>query len=128
MPQDRPADTKLFALSPDYIDGASRIEVLNSNEEYKSAKQIHTLCQIYAAAYNETMLLRLSKEKPEFFEENNINKTELVVHLTNNMCLRETKYQSLAYRNAMIGIKEKEHLNEQIRRLSNGGDRFHPYL
>jgi len=124
----RPSDTKYFALSPDYIDGASRIETLNANDEYKAAKQIHTMCQIYAAAYNETMLLRLEKEKPEFFEENNISKKELVVHLTNNMCLKENKYHSLAYRNAMVGIKEKQHLNEEIRRLSNDGDRFHPYM
>ena len=124
----RPADTKLFALTPDYIDGASRIETLNANEEYSSAKSVHTLCQLYAAAYNETMLIRLQKEKPEFFEENNIDKHELLAHLTNNMCLKESKYKSKAYREAVAGIKEKEHLNEQIRRLSNGGDRFHPYF
>lgn len=87
-----------------------------------------TLCQIYAAAYNETMLLRISKEKPEFFEENNIDRKELSIHLTNNMCMNETKMLSVSFRNAMVSIKEKQHLHEEMRRLSNQGDRFHPYL
>lgn len=86
------------------------------------------MCMMYAAAYNATMLKRMEKEKPEFFEENNINKTEFVAHLSNNMCLPYTKYKSSVFRDTITKIKQDEHLHEQIRRLSNGGDRFHPYF
>jgi hypothetical protein len=89
---------------------------------------MHTLCMLYASAYYETMVVRLEKEKPEFFEENNIDKHEMMTHLVNNMCLKESKLKSKAYREAVVSIKEREHLSEQIRRLSNGGDRFHPYF
>ncbi len=86
------------------------------------------MCMMYATAYNETMLKRMEKEKAEFFEENSINKRELVAHLTNNMCLPYTKYKNTVFRDTLAQIKSKEHLTEQIRRLANGGDRFHPYF
>ena len=86
------------------------------------------MCLLYATAYNETLLKRLEKEKPEFFEENNINKREMVSHLTNNMCLAYTKYKNKVFRDTTAAMKDKEHLTETIRRLNNGGDRFHPYF
>ena len=67
---------------------------------------------LYAASYNETMLKRLEREKPEFYEENNIEKRELVAHLTNNMCLPYTKYKSKMFRTRTAELKEKEHLTE----------------
>lgn len=86
------------------------------------------MCMLYATAFNETMLKRLEKEKPEFYEENGIDKRELVAHLTNNMCLAQTKFKSKVFRDTTAKLKEKEHLQDQIRRLNNGGDRFHPYI
>ena len=62
-------------------------------------------------AMNE-MKKRMEKEKPEFFEENNINKRLMVANLTNNMCLAHTKYKSKVFRDTTVKIKEKEHLNE----------------
>ena len=125
---ERPAWAKPFALTPDNLDGASRTELYDANEDFKQAKQMHNMCMIYATAYNETMLKRLDKEKPEFYEDNNISKAELIAHLTNNMCLTYSKYKSKVFRDTTAQLKEKEHLNDQIRRLSNGGDRFHPYI
>ena len=124
----RPANTKPFALTSDLLDGASRTELYDKDPQWKEAKQLHTMCTMYASAYNETMLKRLEKEKPEFFEENNINKQEMIAHLTNNMCLPYTKFKGKVFRDTTARLKEKEHLQEQIRRLSNGGDRFHPYI
>lgn len=74
------------------------------------------------------MLLRLEKERPEFYEENNVNKQEMVAHLNNNMCIAYSKYKSRVFRDTTVFLKDKENLNEQIRRLNNGGDRFHPYF
>ena len=87
MAQERPGSTKPFALTPDLLNGASRTELYDSVPQYKEAKGLYNSCLIYATAYNETMLQRLEKEKPEFYEENNLVKAELVAHLSNNMCL-----------------------------------------
>ena len=125
---ERPASTKPFAIEAENLNGASVVEAYDKNEEWAQAKQIHNMCSMYAAAYNSTMLNRLQKEKPEFFEENNIDKAEMIVHLTNNMCLPYTKYKNRVFRDTTAKLKETEHLKDQIRRLSNGGDRFHPYL
>ena len=86
------------------------------------------MCMLYATAYNETMLKRLEKEKPEFYEENNLSKGEMVAHLTNNMCLPYAKYRSKVYRDRTAELIEEKHLKESIRKLHNGGDRFHPYF
>ena len=125
---ERPGNAKPFALTSDVLDGASRAEPYNNNAEFQQAKELHNMCMIYATAYNETMLKRLEKEKPEFYEENNISRGELVAHLTNNMCLTDSKYKSKVFRDTTAQLKEKEHLNDQMRRLVNGGDRFHPYF
>ena len=109
---ERPANTKPFALTPDNLDGASRAELYDTDKEFKQAKEMHSMCMIYATAYNETMLKRLEKEKPEFYEENNLSRGELVAHLTNNMCLTYTKYKSKVFRDTTARLKEKEHLNE----------------
>ena len=83
---------------------------------------------MYATAYTHTMLKRLEKEKPEFYEENNVHKDVLAADLINNMCLPYSKLKSSMYRQRTAELKEKEHLNDHIRRLYNGGDKFHPYL
>ena len=43
------------------------------------------------------------------------------------MCLPYTKLKAKIFRDTSVKIKEKDHLTEEIRKLSNGGDRFHPY-
>ena len=125
---ERPANTKPFAVTPDYLNGSSVVEAYDKSQDWQQAKELHTMCTMYATAYNSTMLKRLEKEKPDFFAENNIEKAEMIVHLTNNMCLPYTKYKSRVFRSTTANLKEGEHLKDQIRRLSNGGDRFHPYL
>ena len=128
MPNERSPASKPFALTPDDLDSASRLELYEKSEDFKAAKELHNMCMLYATAYNETMLKRMENEKPEFFEENNINKRLMVAHLTNNMCLPYTKYKSTVFRRTTADLKEKEQLADQIRRLVNGGDRFHPYI
>lgn len=83
---------------------------------------------VYATSYNVTVLKRLEAEKPEFFQEYGMSKEALAVHLTNNMCLPFSKLKSYMFRDTTAKIKEKSYLDDQIRRLSNGGDKFHPYL
>ena len=124
----RPNQTKAFALSPGQMDGASIQELFEKDLKYKEAKDLHSMCTLYAAAYNETMLKRLEKEKPEFYEENNIDKHEMIAHLVNNMCLPYSKYRSKVYRDSVADDIEHKHTTDTIRRLNNGGDKFHPYF
>ena len=126
--QDRPADSKTFALSSGDLAGDSKTEMYNKVDSFKSAKEAYDTCLLYATAYNETLLKRLEAERPEFYEENELSKAELVAHLVNNMCLPFAKFRGRVFRDATAQLKEKEHLNDHIRRLTNGGDRFHPYL
>jgi len=44
-------------------------------------------CMLQAAKYNSVLVKKLHLEKPEWFEENNMTKPELVAHLTKNMCI-----------------------------------------
>jgi len=87
-----------------------------------------TLCMNYANNYNETILDKLEEEQPDFFTSNNIDREELQISLSNNMCVQFNKLKSLAYRKTTADIIDKKHLTDHIRRLYNGGDRFHPYF
>lgn len=74
------------------------------------------------------MLRRIEKDTPEFFEERGMPKNEMAVYLVNNICLPYAKQEAKVFREATTRIKEKEYLKDSIRRLSNQGDRFHPYI
>ena len=102
MAQERPGSTKPFALNSDLLNGASKNELYDSVPNYKEAKNLYNQCLVYANAYNQTMLMRLEKEKPEFYEENNLSKGELVAHLSNNMCLAYSKYKSKVFRDTTV--------------------------
>ena len=126
--QDRPTNTKPFAFHDSQIQGATNVETLDKHPDFKQARQLHNLCITYATSYSMIMLKRLKKEKPDFFAENDLDEKELTVSLTHNMCLPYTKYKSRVFRDATSKIIDKNHLTEDIRRLYNGGDRFHPYF
>ena len=71
---------------------------------------------------------RTLAEEPEFLEERNTTKEEFLAHIQNNLCLGLTKYRSAVFKTTAANIQEDGYLNEKIRKLTNGGDRFHPYL
>ena len=48
--------------------------------------------------------------------------------MVNNMCLEYQKLHSKVFRETSASIKEKNYLNDDIRRLYAGGQKFHPYL
>ena len=83
---------------------------------------------MYATAYTETMLTRAKAEEPEIFAIKGMSKQEMQVNMVNNMCLPYKKLQNRAFRDTTAKINEKAYLNDDIRRLSNGGDKFHPYF
>jgi hypothetical protein len=124
----RPPQTKPFALTENHLQGASIIEAYDKYQDFREAKEMHSLCMLYATSYSEIMMKRLESEKPEFFVEATMTRPELVAHLTNNMCLPYSKIKAKMMRDTSVKIKENDHLKDDIRRLSNGGDRFHPYF
>jgi len=124
----RPPASKHFALDNDAVKGPYKVDEYKQYPEFKDAHFINQNCALLATSFNELMVLRLLKEKPDYLEEHNISKAELVTHLTNNMCLREQKYFSKVFRDTTAQLRSKRYLNDEMRRLSNGGDRFHPYL
>ena len=124
----RPPSSKYYAIENDSMVGKSTTDMFNTYPEFKKAKDAHDMCLFYATAYNEIMVKRLLTEQPDFLETNNLSKGLLVADLTNNMCLPYTKYRGVVFRDTLSKIKEKAYLTDQIRRLDNGGDRFHPYL
>lgn len=89
---------------------------------------VYNQCLLYGNAYSATIMERIEKERPEFFEEVGMSKYALASHLANNICLPYTKLKSKIFRETTAAIKEKQHLQDQIRRLYNDGDKFHPYL
>ena len=74
------------------------------------------------------MVSRVAKESPEYFDEIGMSRHELEAHLTHNMCLPYSKYFARIKRDTTAAIVEKKFLTDDIRKLANGGDRFHPYL
>jgi hypothetical protein len=126
----RASFTKYFAVPQEFMETKTTELKYNSYKEYKEAKDLKAMCIMYSMAYADTMLTRLEQEQPDYFAEDSGNKSkpELSVHLANNMCLDITKYHSRVFRDTHAKVTEKHHLDDQIRRLSNGGDKFHPYL
>ena len=89
---------------------------------------MYKMCMLYAHSYAGTMVLRVMEEQPDFFEEKEITQVEFTAHLENNICLGLSKYRASVTKETNAKITEDGYLTDKIRRLSNGGDKFHPYL
>ena len=57
-----------------------------------------------------------------------MNKEEMKANMIHNMCLPYKKLHARVFRDTTAAINEKNYLDDEIRRLSNGGDKFHPYF
>ena len=53
---------------------------------------------------------------------------DLIMNLSMKMCGKQEQVQRRLFRNATADITEKAYLTDDIRKLYNGGDRFHPYV
>ena len=104
------------------------MERYDAHKDFKDANELHTKCLVYATAYTETMLTRAQVEDPEIFAMKGMNKSEMQQNMVHNMCLPYTKLQSKMFRETTAKINEKHYLDDDIRKLYNGGDKFHPYV
>ena len=126
--QPRDSESKPFSFTNGQLAGKSQKMAYDSFGEYKDASTLHKACVVYATAYTETMLTRAKAEDPEIFALRGMSKAEMQAHLTHNMCLPYAKVHSKVFRETTAKINEKTYLNDDIRRLYNGGDKFHPYF
>ena len=108
--------------------GKSSADNLAEYPNYNHTKGLNDSCFKYASAYTETMLTRAQVEDPEIFAKKGMNKHEMQTLMVNNMCLEYSKLHSKVFRETSASIKEKNYLNDDIRRLYAGGQKFHPYL
>ena len=125
---DRSSEQKPFSFNNKDLIGKSTADSYRSFPHYKDASDLHKQCITYATAYTETMLTRAQVEEPEVFAMKGMSKHEMQAHLVHNMCLPYAKLHARAFRDTTAKINEKNYLNDDIRRLSNGGDKFHPYI
>ena len=126
--QERPPNSKPFVMKENDMLGASNIERLNNDADYTEIARAHRLCTVQAGAYAATMVNRIEAERPEVIEEKGMTKNALIAYLANNMCQDISKMHSKALREHVIREKDKTYLQDEIRRLYNGGHKYHPYL
>ena len=124
----RDSESKPFSFNNSILGGKSQKMAYDAYQDYSDASTLHQACVVYATAYTETMLTRAKAEDPEIFAMRGMSKEEMQAHLTHNMCLPYAKVHSKVFRETTAKITEKNYLNDEIRRLYNGGDKFHPYF
>ena len=125
---ERNSSTKAFALNPEQLASRSAAQKFDAFPEFKQAKEARSSCMLYAWAYADTMMSRIEQENPDVYSDKGMTRPELCTYLANNMCMPIEKMHSRVFRETVAKIHEKEHLNDDIRRLVNGGHKFHPYM
>jgi HipA-like protein len=74
------------------------------------------------------MIMRIEKEDPNFFDDKDYTRAEIIAKVSHNMCLQISQFRSKVFQNTVTDMLDKDHTKEEIRRLVNGGQRFHPYF
>ena len=52
------------------------------------------ICHMYAASYVSTMMLRIKKEEPDFFDDKDYTEEEMGAKIEKNLCLDADQYRS----------------------------------
>ena len=128
LEQERDNTNKAFSFKHASLGGKSTQDEYKQQGSWVDANTLYRNCLMYATAYTETMLTRAKAEDPEIFATKGMSKSEMQALMTNNMCVPYKKVQVRAFRDATAKITEKKYLNDDIRRLANQGDKFHPYF
>ena len=124
----RTSKDKPFSAENDALKGKSTFDSYQAYPDFKDVSDVHNKCVTYATAYTETMLTRAQVEDPEVFAMKGMNKSEMQQLLVHNMCLPYAKLRAKVFRDTTAKITEKHYLQDDIRRLYNKGDKFHPYM
>lgn len=120
--------TKHFAIHEDELAGYSNKQKFNKYPEFTDAQQLSNTCYIYAQAYTSTMMMRLEKEEPDFFEDKDYTRGEMSSKIIHNLCIDVNQYRTKKFQESITDMADKQHTTDDIRRLVNGGQKFHPYF
>ena len=91
---------------------------------HSTAKQ----CLDYSMAYATTLVDRAWAEDNEFFAVKGMSRDEMIHTMAHNVCKPQLQMRARQFRDTTAKINEKNYLQDEIRRLYNGGHKFHPYL
>ena len=128
LKQPRDPGSKYFSFDQEQLAGKSMQEKYKEDVNFRAAHELHKKCTVYALAYTEVMLNRAKAEDPEIFAKKGMSKSEMQAHMVHNMCLNYSKVQAKMFRERTASIYDEQYLKDNIRRLNNGGDKFHPYM
>ncbi len=125
---ERTPEDKAFTLNQAEMTGRTARETYHSYTDFKVADDQYRHCFEHATAFTNTLLTRVENEEPEIFQSRGIDRGAMHIKLIKNMCLNEGQMRARVMRETTARINEKRYLNDDIRRLSNDGNKFHPYL
>ena len=108
--------------------GKTARQTYYSYPDFHTADTRYKQCFEHAGAFTETLLSRVENEDPEVYQSRGLDRSALKIKLVKNMCLNEGQMRARVMRETTALITEKQYLNDDIRRLYNGGSKFHPYL
>ena len=128
MSNERDSTQKPFSATQRTHQGKSTRDLYMSDPDYKEDHQRYEQCRQFAEAYSGILLRRAEVEDPAIFAVKGMSKEEMHLQMIQNMCLPYAHQKALSFRDATAKINEKRYLNDEIRRLTQGGERFHPYL
>ena len=74
------------------------------------------------------MKRRLVEEQPDYFEERGVDEGTFRKGFIREVCYENEKAYAVLAKKRIFDVNAKQRLTDQIRRLNNGGDKFHPYL
>ena len=74
------------------------------------------------------MKRRLEEEQPDYFEERGVDEPVFRRNFVREVCYENEKVYAVLAKKRIYDALAKQKLTEQIRKLNNGGDKFHPYL
>ena len=126
--KERPPQYKAFVRQPDEISGFSATEPYRNDAKLSELERATDMCLKYAQSYSHTFAHRLLAEEPDFFEEKGVSKETFLARMESNICMNIMQYKNKVYREFEANLHDKLETTQEMRRLANGGDKFHPYL
>ena len=125
---DRDYSTRNFSKPVSDFGGRSNKEKFQGDyETHKYFLQMER-CVKQASNYFNVMRRRIDEEQPEYFEEKGVPVGRFHNDFIKEVCYEEMVKGQHAGRSRQADLLAKHHLNDTMRRLVNGGDKFHPYM
>ena len=75
--QERKPEDKAFAFRTDQFLGRTIVDKFKQYPDYVAVDQMSRACLLYASAYTDTMIRRVLKEEPEFFDDKEFTMQEM---------------------------------------------------